>query len=96
MENHDDILAEFILEAREIIDQLDVDFVRFEENPNDQSLVGNIFRGLHTLKGSSGFFSLKRFEALSHAGESLLGKIRAGQIGLDLAKSSSLLQISVA
>lgn len=94
MENHDDILAEFILEAREIIDQLDVDFVRFEENPNDQSLVANIFRGLHTLKGSSGFFALKRFEALSHAGESLLGKIRAGQISLDLAKSSSLLQMN--
>lgn len=94
MENHDDILAEFILEAREIIDQLDVDFVRFEENPHDQSLVGNIFRGLHTLKGSSGFFALKRFEALSHAGESLLGKIRAGQISLDLAKSSSLLQMN--
>ena len=94
MENHDDILAEFILEAREIIDQLDVDFVRFEENPNDQSLVGNIFRGLHTLKGSSGFFSLKRFETLSHAGESLLGKIRAGQITLDLAKSSNLLKMN--
>ena len=94
MENHDDILAEFILEAREIIDQLDVDFVRLEENPNDQSLVGNIFRGLHTLKGSSGFFSLKRFETLSHAGESLLGKIRAGQITLDLANSSSLLKMN--
>jgi two-component system, chemotaxis family, sensor kinase CheA len=94
MENHDDILAEFILEAREIIDQLDVDFVRFEENPNDPSLVGNIFRGLHTLKGSSGFFSLKRFETLSHAGESLLGKIRAGQITLDLAKSSNLLKMN--
>jgi len=94
MENHDDILAEFILEAREIIDQLDIDFVRFEENPNDQSLVGNIFRGLHTLKGSSGFFSLKRFEKLSHAGESLLGKIRAGQITLDLAKSSDLLKMN--
>ena len=94
MENHDDILAEFILEAREIIDQLDIDFVRFEENPNDPSLVGNIFRGLHTLKGSSGFFSLKRFETLSHAGESLLGKIRSGQITLDLAKSSNLLKMN--
>jgi two-component system chemotaxis sensor kinase CheA len=57
MENHDEILAEFILEAREIIDRLDVDFVRLEENPNDQALVGTIFRGLHTLKGSSSFFS---------------------------------------
>lgn len=94
MENHDEILAEFILEAREIIDRLDVDFVRLEENPSDQALVGNIFRGLHTLKGSSGFFSLKRLEKLSHAGESLLGKIRAGQAELDFEKSTRLLEMN--
>ena len=94
MENHDEILAEFILEAREIIDRLDGDFVRLEENPSDQALVGNIFRGLHTLKGSSGFFSLKRLEKLSHAGESLLGKIRAGQEELDFDKSTRLLEMN--
>ena len=94
MENHDEILAEFILEAREIIDRLDGDFVRLEENPGDQALVGNIFRGLHTLKGSSGFFSLKRLEKLSHAGESLLGKIRAGQAELDFEKSTRLLEMN--
>jgi two-component system chemotaxis sensor kinase CheA len=94
MENHDEILAEFILEAREIIDRLDVDFVRLEEDPGDQALIGNIFRGLHTLKGSSGFFSLKRLEKLSHAGESLLGKIRAGQAKLDFDKSTSLLEMN--
>ena len=94
MENHDEILAEFILEAREIIDRLDGDFVRLEENPSDQALVGNIFRGLHTLKGSSGFFSLKRLEKLSHAGESLLGKIRAGQAQLDFDKSTRLLEMN--
>lgn len=94
MENHDEILAEFILEAREIIDRLDVDFVRLEEDPSEQALVGNIFRGLHTLKGSSGFFSLKRLEKLSHAGESLLGKIRAGQAELDFDKSTRLLEMN--
>ena len=94
MENHDEILAEFILEAREIIDRLDGDFVRLEENPGDQALVGNIFRGLHTLKGSSGFFALKRLEKLSHAGESLLGKIRAGQAELDFDKSTRLLEMN--
>jgi two-component system chemotaxis sensor kinase CheA len=56
--------------------------------------VGNIFRGLHTLKGSSGFFSLKRLEKLSHAGESLLGKIRAGQEELDFDKSTRLLEMN--
>lgn len=94
MENHDEILAEFILEAREIIDRLDVDFVRLEQDPGEQALIGNIFRGLHTLKGSSGFFSLKRLEKLSHAGESLLGKIRAGQAELDFDKSTRLLEMN--
>jgi two-component system chemotaxis sensor kinase CheA len=93
MENFDEILTEFTLEAREILDQLDSDFVLLEVSPTDKKLIGNIFRGLHTLKGSSGFFSFKRLEKISHAGESLLGKIRDGQLSLDLNKSNVLLQM---
>lgn len=48
----DDILNEFIIEAREILDQLDIDFVELEKDPENIPLVSNIFRGLHTLKGS--------------------------------------------
>ena len=93
MENFDEILTEFALEAREILDQLDSDFVLLEASPTDKKLIGNIFRGLHTLKGSSGFFSFKRLEKISHAGESLLGKIRDGQLSLDIHKSNVLLQM---
>ena len=93
MENFDEILTEFALEAREILDQLDSDFVLLEASPTDKKLIGNIFRGLHTLKGSSGFFSFKRLEKISHAGESLLGKIRDGQLSLDINKSNVLLQM---
>jgi chemotaxis protein histidine kinase CheA len=64
MENFDEILTEFALEAREILDQLDSDFVLLEASPTDKKLIGNIFRGLHTLKGSSGFFSFKRLEKI--------------------------------
>ena len=91
MVNNDDILAEFIIEAREILDQLDLDFVQLEETPDDKKLVGNIFRAMHTLKGSSGFFAFKRLEKVSHAGESLLGKIRDGHLALDTQKTSTLL-----
>ena len=91
MENNDEILAEFILEAREILDLLDGDFIRLEQSPDDKKLIGNIFRALHTLKGSSGFFAFKRLEKISHAGESLLGKIRDGQISLDPEKTDRLL-----
>ena len=91
MENNDEILSEFILEAREILDLLDADFIRLEQFPGDKKLIGNIFRALHTLKGSSGFFAFKRLEKISHAGESLLGKIRDGQIELDPEKIDRLL-----
>jgi two-component system chemotaxis sensor kinase CheA len=89
--NDDDILVEFIVEAREILDQLDLDFVQLEITPDDKKLVGNIFRAMHTLKGSSGFFAFKRLEKVSHAGESLLGKIRDGQLTLDTPKATILL-----
>ena len=89
--NDDDILVEFIVEAREILDQLDLDFVQLEITPEDKKLVGNIFRAMHTLKGSSGFFAFKRLEKVSHAGESLLGKIRDGHLALDTQKTSTLL-----
>lgn len=77
MTNDDaELLDDFLLEAREIIDKLDLDFVQLEKSPDDEKLLGNIFRGMHTLKGSSGFFSFKKLELLSHAGESLLSKLR--------------------
>ncbi len=91
MENTDEILAEFIIEAREILDQLDLDFVQLEETPEDKKLVGNIFRGMHTLKGNSGFFAFRRMEKVSHASETLLGKIRDGVFGLDSGKITLLL-----
>ena len=91
MDNADDILIEFIEEAKEILDQLDLDFVELEATPDNIKLIGNIFRGLHTLKGSSGFFALKRLEKLTHAGETLLGKVRDGTIPVDTAMVNILL-----
>ena len=92
MDSSDDILLEFILEAREILDRLDIDFVALERDATNEKLIANIFRAIHTLKGSSGFFAFKRLEKISHAGESLLGKIRDGQLALDEIKTNKLLE----
>ncbi len=92
MQNNAEILSEFTIEAREILDKLDEDFTYFEQNPEDTKLIGNIFRALHTLKGSSGFFAFKRLEKISHAGESLLGKLRDGQLRLNSTIIEKLLQ----
>ena len=92
MENNDQILDEFLIEAQEIFDQLDLDFVMLEKNPTDQKLVGSIFRAMHTLKGSSGFFSFRRLEKVTHAGESLMSKVREGTLTINQANTSALLR----
>ena len=82
MTDEAEILEEFLVEAREIIDKLDSDFLQLEKSPADGNLLGDVFRGVNTLKGSSGFFSFKRLELVSHAGESLLSKLREKSLEL--------------
>ncbi len=72
----DDILREFLTEANESLSQLDAELVKLEQNPNDQELLGNIFRLVHTIKGTCGFLGLPRLEGIAHAGENVLGKLR--------------------
>ncbi len=91
-DNLDEILGEFVIEAGEILDQLDIDFVQLEKNPDEKKLIENIFRGMHTLKGSSGFFAFKRLEKLAHACETLLSKVREGQIALNQEMVTTLLE----
>jgi two-component system chemotaxis sensor kinase CheA len=74
----DDLLQEFLTETAESMDTLDVELVRLEQNPNDPGLLGNIFRLVHTVKGTCGFLGLPRLEAVAHAGENVLGKVRDG------------------
>jgi two-component system chemotaxis sensor kinase CheA len=76
----DDLIGEFITETSESLAVLDSELVKLEQNPNDQSILGNIFRLVHTIKGTCGFLGLPRLESVAHAGENVLGKIRDGEI----------------
>jgi two-component system chemotaxis sensor kinase CheA len=78
----DDLLSEFLTETAEGLGTLDVELVRLEQNPNDPKLLGNIFRMVHTIKGTCGFLSLPRLEATAHASENVLGRIRDGQLAV--------------
>ncbi|MEX0591640.1 MAG: hybrid sensor histidine kinase/response regulator [Xanthobacteraceae bacterium] len=73
-----DLLREFLTEANESLDVVDVELVRFEREPNNAELLGRIFRLVHTIKGTCGFLGLPRLEALTHAAETLMGKFRDG------------------
>ena len=74
----DELLRDFLTETSESLDRVDAELVRFEQEPNNTQILGNIFRLVHTIKGTCGFLALSRLERLTHAAESLMGKFRDG------------------
>lgn len=76
----DDLLTEFLTETSENLAVLDVELVKFEQDSSNNEILSNIFRLVHTIKGTSGFLGLPRLEAVAHAGEDVLGKFRDGEL----------------
>ncbi|HEX7532793.1 MAG TPA: chemotaxis protein CheA, partial [Methyloceanibacter sp.] len=74
----DELLGEFLTEAGEGLDLLDVELVRFEQDPNNAEMLNTIFRLVHTVKGTCGFLGLTRLAKLAHAAETLMGQYRDG------------------
>ena len=74
----EDMIDPFIDECTERLDGLATKLLALEESPGDGALVNEIFRDLHTVKGSSGFVGLRRMNRLAHAAEDLVGKLRQG------------------
>ncbi len=74
----DELLRDFLTETGESLDLVDAELVRFEQEPNNGAILGNIFRLVHTIKGTCGFLGLSRLETLTHAAETLMGKFRDG------------------
>lgn len=75
----DDITADFIIEAQEILDRLGEQLVSLEQAPQDTDQLNAVFRGYHTLKGGAGFLGVTAMVELCHAAEEALGAARAGQ-----------------
>jgi len=74
----DELLREFLTETAESLDHVDAQLVRFEREPNNAQVLSNIFRLVHTIKGTCGFLGLPRLEALTHAAETLMSKFLDG------------------
>ena len=87
----DDILNEFLIESRENLDQLDRELIALEEDPRNAKHLASVFRTVHSIKGTSGFFNLHKLESVAHVGESLLSKLRDGVIVLEQTRTTALL-----
>jgi two-component system chemotaxis sensor kinase CheA len=74
-----EIFSEFISESLEHLEEIEQKLVEYEENPNDSELMAAIFRGFHSIKGSSGFLQLNNINKLSHQLETLLDELRKGE-----------------
>ncbi len=89
----DDLLAEFLAETREMLEAVGGELVAWESDPSDRARLDAIFRFVHTVKGNCGFFDFPRLERLSHAAESALAEVRAGQREADSALVDAVLAV---
>lgn len=76
------MLQAFLSESRENLEAAGQSFLKLETHPDDASLMDDIFRAVHTIKGSSGLFDIAPLTHLVHAAEDVLDQVRAGQIAL--------------
>jgi two-component system chemotaxis sensor kinase CheA len=89
----DELTREFIIESQEGLDRMERCLTELEERPGDIDLLSDIFRSVHTIKGTTGFLGFKRMERLSHAGENLLGLLRDGKLSANQAIITGLLRL---
>ncbi|MCE3039781.1 hybrid sensor histidine kinase/response regulator [Helicobacter anatolicus] len=80
MEEMQEIMEDFLIEAFEMIDQLDQDLVELEHNPKDLDLLNKIFRVAHTIKGSGSFLNFDILTHLTHNMEDVLNKARKNEL----------------
>ncbi|HUY86155.1 MAG TPA: chemotaxis protein CheW [Acidimicrobiales bacterium] len=90
----DEIVQEFLAESAEGLDQFDRDIVALESDPRSTEHLGSAFRIFHTIKGTSGFLGFPTLEELTHGAETLLSKLRDGNLLLDADSTNILLSVS--
>lgn len=86
-----EILQDFLTESGELLEQLEGDLVSIEATPDDLDLVNQIFRALHTIKGSASFLALTNLVEIAHAAETALNAARNGAITLGPSEMDLLL-----
>ena len=92
MREDQDVIREFLVESHENLSRLDQELVELESHPKDAALLASVFRTIHTIKGTCGFFAFSTLEKITHQAESLLSQLRDGQRDLDPSLVSLILE----
>ncbi len=86
-----EILNDFLTESNEMLEVLDQRFVTLESDPNNTDLLNEIFRAMHSMKGSAGFLGFNHLVNVAHRGENILNKLRQGEMAVSPAIISVIL-----
>ncbi|HTF88607.1 MAG TPA: chemotaxis protein CheA [Planctomycetota bacterium] len=89
----DDLVNDFLVESHENLERLDRAFLTLEQDPTAAEVLADVFRTIHTIKGTCGFLGFKKLERLSHGGESLLARVRDGERSFDAQISQALFEL---
>jgi len=87
-----EVTREFLLETHENLGQLEGDLIALEKDPTEKQTLARVFRNLHTVKGSAGFLGLAKLQAVAHSAESLLSRLRDGELTFNPPIATALLQ----
>ncbi|PLA75000.1 chemotaxis protein CheA [Hydrogenovibrio sp. SC-1] len=88
----EEILQDFLVEAGELVEQLDEQLVELEHSPTDSDLLNAIFRGFHTIKGGAGFLGVTPLIEVCHRAENVFDKIRNGDVSYDATAADVIMR----
>jgi two-component system chemotaxis sensor kinase CheA len=88
-----ELIQAFIADAGEALEAVDQELIKLEREPHSPEILNSIFRGIHTIKGTAGFFELTKLQKLAHVGENILDALRSQKIAITEARSSALLEM---
>ncbi len=90
---NDEILQDFLVEAGEILEQLNEQLVDLEQSPDDNDLLNSIFRGFHTIKGGGSFLALTNLVEVCHKSEDVFNLLRNQELSLDAGMMDVFLRV---
>jgi len=89
----DEILQDFLVEAGEILEQLNEQLINLEQTPEDYDLLNAVFRGFHTIKGGAGFLKIDPLVEVCHQSEDIFNLLRQGQRSVDAPLMDAVLEV---
>ena len=88
-----DMIKQFVVDSNELLDNLEQDLLSMENDPQNQELIGNVFRNLHSLKGNAGFMNYTDINQICHKAETFLDLVRTNKVQTQPGQISLILQV---